>query len=43
LGQTHQSKVYPTATRYIEGTVDDYAVGEDDIFGDEFVFNQFSS
>jgi hypothetical protein len=41
LGQTHSTKVYPTATRYIEGNVDDYIIADDDIFGDDFVYNQF--
>jgi hypothetical protein len=41
LGQTHSSKVYSTATRYIEGSVDDYIIADDDIFGTDFVYNQF--
>jgi len=43
LGQTHSSKVYSTATRYIEGSVDDYIIADDDIFGTDFVYNQFHS
>jgi hypothetical protein len=41
LGQTHSNKVYATATRYIEGNVDDYIISDNDIFGDDFVYNQF--
>jgi hypothetical protein len=41
LGQTHTAKVYSTPTRYIEGSVDDYVIADNDIFGTEFVFNQF--
>jgi len=41
LGQTHSTAVYATTTRYIEGEVDDYIIGDNDIFGDDFVYNQF--
>jgi hypothetical protein len=41
LGQTHSTKVYATATRYLEGNVDDYIIADDDIFGDDFVYNQY--
>jgi len=41
LGQTHNTKVYASSARYIEGEVDDYAIGDGDIFGDDFVYNQF--
>jgi len=41
LGQTHRARVYNTAVKYIEGSVDDYVVGDDDIFGDSFIYNQF--
>jgi len=41
LGQTHSPKIYPTSLRYIDGTVDDYAISDNDIFGADFVFNQF--
>lgn len=41
LGQTHAAKVYPTATRYIEGEVDDYVIADNDIFGTDFAFNKF--
>jgi len=41
LGQTHANKVYATAARYIEGQVDDYAIGDNDLFGNDFVFNKF--
>lgn len=43
LGQTHSNKVYATPTRYIEGDVDDYIIADNDIFGDDFVYNQFQS
>jgi hypothetical protein len=43
LGQTHSTKVYSTTTRYIEGNVDDYIIGDDNIFGTDFVYNQFSA
>jgi len=42
LGQTHSAKVYPTATRYIEGSVDDYVIADNDIFGTDFIHNQFN-
>jgi hypothetical protein len=41
LGQTHAAKVYPTATRYIQGEVDDYVIADNDIFGTSFAFNKF--
>jgi len=41
LGQTHNTKVYANAIRYIEGNVDDYIIADDDIFGDDFVYNRF--
>jgi hypothetical protein len=41
LGQTTKAKVYPTATRYIEGEVDDYVIADNDIFGTDFAFNKF--
>jgi len=41
LGQTHAAKVYPTATRYIEGEIDDYVIADNDIFGKDFAFNKF--
>ena len=41
LGQTSKAKVYPTATRYIEGEVDDYVIADNDIFGTDFAYNKF--
>jgi hypothetical protein len=41
LGQTHIAKIYPTATRYIEGEVDNYVIANNDIFGSDFAFNRF--
>ena len=41
IGQTHSTVTYPTSLRYIEGDVDDYLIGDNDIFGTDFVFNRF--
>ena len=41
LGQTHSAKTYATPMRYIEGDVDDYVIADNDIFGDDFLFNKF--
>jgi len=41
LGQTWQNKRYSGRVKEIEGEVDDYVVHDNDIFGDNFVFNQF--
>ena len=43
LGQTHSARTYSNALRYVEGDVDDYAIADNDLFGDDFVFNQFLS
>jgi hypothetical protein len=43
LGQTHSMKVYPNSFRYIEGSVDDYIIDEDQIFGTDFVYNRFTA
>jgi len=42
LGQTWRSATYPNAIKYIQGTVDDYVIRDNDIFGDNFVFNAFN-
>lgn len=42
IGQTHQSKLYPTAIKYIAGEIDDYLIDERDIWGSSFVFNRFN-
>jgi hypothetical protein len=42
IGQTHSSKTYNTAVKFIEGDVDDYVVADNDIFGNDFPFNQFT-
>ena len=42
LGQTHSVKTYATPLKYIEGEVDDYVIQDNDIFGTDFLFNQFS-
>ena len=42
LGQTWRRKVYPNSSmKYIEGKIDDYVVRGRDLFGDEFIYNQF--
>ncbi len=41
IGQTHSSKTYKTRLKYVQGEVDDYMVAEDDVFGNNFPFNQF--
>ena len=41
LGQTHRSAAHSSALRHIEGDVDDYVIASADIFGDDFVYNQF--
>ena len=41
IGQTHSTTTYPTKLRYIEGEVDDYVIGDSDIFGTDFVYNRF--
>ena len=42
LGQTASTATYPTAIKYIAGSVDDYAVADSDIFGHDFVYNMFT-
>jgi len=42
LGQTWKEITYPTALKYIQGTVDDYVIRDGDIFGDDFVYNTFN-
>ena len=42
LGQTWREATYPNAIKYIAGQVDDYVIRENDIFGDNFVFNAFN-
>ena len=41
IGQTHSTKTYATAIKYIDGEVDDYVIQDNDIFGSDFVFNRF--
>jgi len=43
LGQTHSTKTHRSPLRYIEGDVDDYVIADNDIFGDDFVYNQFQA
>jgi hypothetical protein len=42
LGQTWRETVYPNAVKYVQGAVDDYVIRDNDIFGDNFVFNTFN-
>ena len=41
LGQTWREVTYPNAIKYVQGEVDDYAIREKDLWGDNFVFNAF--
>lgn len=41
FGQTWSKKTYPNAIKYIEGSVDEYAIGDHDLYGDDFVYNVF--
>jgi hypothetical protein len=41
FGQTHAAKLYASALKYIAGDVDDYLVADNNLFGTDFVFNQF--
>jgi len=41
IGQTHSSKTYATAIKYIQGKVDDYVIGDNDILGTQFLYNRF--
>jgi hypothetical protein len=42
LGQTWSNKRYPSSLKVIQGEVDDYVIADDEIFGTQFMFNQFS-
>jgi len=42
LGQTWRETTYPNAIKYIQGQVDDYVIRDNDIFGDNFVYNTFN-
>ena len=41
LGQTWQNKRYGGKIKEIEGDVDDYLIEDDNMFGDNFLFNKF--
>lgn len=43
LGQTHKHDLYPTSIKYIAGSVDDYLIADNDIYGTDFIYNQFQS
>jgi len=42
LGQTWNEKTYPNAIKFIQGQVDDYVIRDNDIYGDNFVYNTFN-
>lgn len=42
LGQTWRETTYPNAIKYIQGSVDDYVIRDAELFGDNFVFNNFN-
>jgi len=42
LGQTWRAATYPNAVKYVQGAVDDYVIRDKDIFGDNFLYNQFN-
>jgi hypothetical protein len=42
LGQTWRQTTYNNPLKYVQGAVDDYVIRSDDLFGDNFVFNQFN-
>jgi len=42
LGQTWRETTYPNAIKYIQGSVDDYVIRDNDVFGDNFVYNTFN-
>ena len=43
FGQTHKKVVYHTAIKYIEGSVDDYLVNDQNIWSNDFFYNQFKN
>ena len=43
LGQTHSTKSHNSPLKFIEGVVDDYVIADSDIFGDDFLYNQFQA
>ena len=42
LGQTWRETTYANAVKHIQGSVDDYVIRSNDVFGDDFVFNAFN-
>jgi len=42
LGQTWRETTYSNTIKYIQGQVDDYVIRDNDIFGDNFVYNTFN-
>ena len=43
LGQTHSGKTHPGPLRHVEGNVDDYVIADSDVFGTDFLYNQFQT
>jgi hypothetical protein len=43
LGQTHSSGQHKGAIAHIEGDVDEYVIASNDLFGIDFVYNQFTA
>ncbi len=41
LGATHRRHNFDTPLRVVPGIIDDYLIPDNDIFGDDFVFNRF--
>jgi len=42
LGQTWRDNIYPNSIKYIQGQVDDYVIRDNDLYGDNFVYNTFN-
>lgn len=42
LGQSWSTKTYNNALKYVQGAVDDYVIRDSELFGDNFVYNQFN-
>jgi hypothetical protein len=42
LGQTWRDTTYPNSIKYVQGSVDDYQISDNDLFGDDFSYNTFN-
>jgi len=42
LGQTWRAATYNNPVKYVQGAVDDYVIRDKNIFGDNFMYNQFN-